>query len=611
MIGTIAMMSSKSSIQEIIEEIKSKIDVVDFVGSYVSLKKSGKYFKANCPFHQEKTPSFVVSPEIQRWQCFGACHEGGDIISFLMKWENIPFSEALKLLAERADISITSKLERAGFADSESEKRSKIFEINELAAKYYAYILKNHNAAEGARAYLSARSLPHGISEKFSLGYAPTGWDSLAKYLAGKGFKNEEIVSTGLGITTSRGIIDRFRGRLMFPISNTLGKVVGFSGRLLGGVEPNEKTGAKYVNTPETLVYHKRESLYGFSVSKDAIRKQNSVIVVEGEFDFLTPFSKGVENIVAIKGSAFTQDQLKILKRYCDRLILALDNDKAGQDALRKSIVEAAPFGFEVYVCEMPGGKDPDDAAREHLAQFKEAVAHPTPVFDYLFKVLSVGVTSGDAYSKKKFTENMAEYMLLVDNPIIRSHYVQKIAEFVASSSNAVEEVIESLKKKKKVYVSRPNEKNSEGTKSQESQKEIIQRELISNIYRLKDKDIFDKIVLLLDGSEFDFAPYKTMFMVWVETAKKSFPADISHFLTKLPTEIRSKAEELYLASSMVSVGGEKTHEAKEVYRLALNLKKHYAHSILKSDSNDATDDDRLRVANSMLKAVEKELQML
>lgn len=610
-VGTIAEMSGKNSIQEIIEEIKSKVDIVDFVGSYVSLKKSGKYFKANCPFHQEKTPSFVVSPEIQRWQCFGACHEGGDVISFLMKWENIPFSEALKLLAEKADIALTSRLERAGFADSENDKRNKIFEINELAAKYYAYILKNHSAAEGARAYLSARSLPQGISEKFSLGYAPVGWDNLAKYLASKGFKNDEIVSTGLGIATSRGVIDRFRGRLMFPISNTLGKIIGFSGRLLGGVEPTEKTGAKYVNTPETLIYHKRESLYGFSVSKDAIRKQNSVVVVEGEFDFLTPFSKGIENIVAIKGSAFTQEQLKILKRYCDRLILALDNDKAGQDALKKSIIEAAPFGFEVYVCEMPGGKDPDDAAREHLKEFKEIIAHPTPVFDYLFKTLATSVSSGDAYSKKKFTENMAEYLLLVDNPIVKSHYVQKIAEFVSSSIGAVEEVIESLKKRKKVYSSRRSTDGNEITKTQETPKMIIQRELISNIYRLKDKEIFDKIKLLLDGTEFDSAQYKTMFLAWLEVAKKSFPADIITFLAVLPAEIRSKAEELYLASSLITATGEKAHEAKEVYRLALNLKKHYAHSILKGDSTEDVDDNILGKANSMLKAVEKELQML
>ncbi|MFO0703150.1 MAG: DNA primase [Patescibacteria group bacterium] len=598
---------ASNNIQTIIDDIKSKVDIVDFVGSYVNLKRSGKYFKANCPFHQEKTPSFVVSPEIQRWQCFGACHEGGDIISFLMKWENIPFSEALKLLAEKAGVTLSESFQKSGFADSESEKRNKIFEMNELAAKYYSYLLKNHPSAEGARKYLASRNLPEGMADKFRLGYSPNAWDSLVEFLKKKGYKDEDLVMAGLAVKTSRGgAIDRFRGRLMFPLENTLGRVVGFSGRLLG-VEPSEKTGAKYVNSPETLVYHKRETLYGFSISKDDVRKQNSVIVVEGEFDFLTPFSKGIENIVAIKGSAFTTEQLRMLRRYCDKLILALDNDKAGQDALRRSIVEAVPFGFEIYVCEMPGGKDPDDAAREHLVEFKKIIANPSQVFDYLFESLSKNVDSKDAYSKKKFTENFAEFLVLLENPIVREHYIQKVADFVSSSKESVEEILRNTKRKKSIV---QKSVESEEKRSLETPRTIVQKELLTSLFNLSDKEMVEKVLTTLTGHEFDEGPYRQLYLAWTDEARRGLPVDIAKCLVKIPQESRAKAEELYLASSIN--GADKKHEAKEVYRLALTLKKHYALLMLKnSGDNDGAEDSALAAASEMIKSVEKELQTL
>lgn len=598
-------MVTSTSVQSIVEEIKSKTDIVDLVGSYVNLKKAGKYFKANCPFHEEKTPSFVVSPEIQRWHCFGACHEGGDVITFVMKWENIPFSEALKLLAQRSGINITDKLERSGFADSESEKRSKLLEINELSAKYYAYILKSHAIGSQARAYLETRGLPVGIADKFMIGFAPTGWDSLVGYLRKKGYKNEDIVSSGLAISTSRGAIDRFRGRLIFPIMNTLGKVIGFSGRLLGGVEPTEKTGAKYVNTPETLLYHKRESLYGFTFSKDAVRKENAAIIVEGEFDFLTPYTKGIENIVAIKGSAFTREQLKILKRYCDRLVLALDNDKAGQDALRRSIIEAAPFGFDVYVCEMPGGKDPDEAAREHLAEFKKMVSNPTPVFDYLFASFSRDVKLDDPYSKKIFTSKMAEFLVHTDNPVVRDHYIKKIAEYVSTSINSIDEVVKNARIQKPKITKQELE-----SAGHDSQKTKIQKELIGALFRTGDSEVAKKVREILTGKEFDTALFVKLYDVWTKQAAGRLPVDVKSCISMLPDEYRSKAEELYLMSSM-STHSDGVHEKKEVLRLALTLKKLYALALIQGKGEQRDEDATLALASEILKSVEKELQIL
>jgi DNA primase len=209
--------------QSVVEEIKQKVDIVELVGSYVSLKHAGKYFKANCPFHQEKTPSFVVSPDIQRWHCFGACHEGGDIFNFIMKWEGVSFGEALRILAERAGVPLTDQAKSSGYFDAEVDKRSKVFSINELAAKYYAYVLQTAESATVARAYLTERTLPEAIVKTFQIGYAPEAWTNLRDYMYKKSFQDQDLLATGLFVQGERGIYDRFRGRLMFPIQNTRG----------------------------------------------------------------------------------------------------------------------------------------------------------------------------------------------------------------------------------------------------------------------------------------------------------------------------------------------------------------------------------------------------
>jgi DNA primase len=321
--------------KEVIDRIRDTIDIVDVVGSVVTLKKMGKYFKAPCPFHQEKTPSFVVSPERQRWHCFGACHEGGDIFSFVMKYHNLTFPEAILELGKQAGIPPAELSSTISTTDTDTLNKKSILEINELAAKYYHYVLTQTSAGAIAQEYLTNRQIKDGIRDAFMLGYAPESWDNLVQFLRKKKFSDSSLMASGLFVEGQRGLYDRFRGRLMFPIYNAQNDIIGFSGRLIkptgDGVEA-----AKYVNTPETLVYHKRESLYGIQKAKDAIRKLGMVIAVEGEFDMITPYSHGIENIVAIKGSAFTDEQLKILRRYCQKLVFALDADAAGIDALKK-----------------------------------------------------------------------------------------------------------------------------------------------------------------------------------------------------------------------------------------------------------------------------------
>ena len=597
-----------------LEEIKSKLDIVDFVGSYVTLKKSGKYFKANCPFHQEKTASFVVSPEIQRWQCFGACHEGGDAISFLMKWENITFGEALKILSERTGVPLGHSAQ-SGFSDADTEIRNRLYALLDTAAKFYAFVLTQHAAAHEARAYLAQRGLNDKIIQTFGLGFAPIGWTSFVDYAHKKGFTDTELIQGGLAVETSRGsTVDRFRGRIMFPLKNTLNKVLGFSGRLLTS-EITEKTGAKYVNTPETKIYHKRENLYGFFISKDAIKKENTAIVVEGEFDFLTPFAKGIENIVAIKGSAFTSDQLRVLRRYCERLVITLDNDEAGHDALKRSVIEAQAFGFDVYVGEIPGGKDPDDAARSDFPALAHALKKPTPVFDYLIKLFSEHLVLGDPYAKKHFVESMAPYLDLIDNPVVKTHYIQHIATLISTSQEAIREMLNTIKSKSNPRVPRAQVSAEQGAAATAAPEDKHERELLRQLLTLTLAETKARIATLLTGDEFTTLPTRELFVSWKKSQADARTLSPQRLISEMPEAIRPFAEELYLSAGALPEGAKEDeyHRAKETLRMALQLKKRFALSRIqqvRSDESDASD-AVMREMHTILQSVEKELSLL
>jgi len=327
-----------------VELVKSKIDIVSFLSDYITLKKAGRNFKALCPFHSEKTPSFVVSPERQSWHCFGSCGEGGDVISFLEKWENLEFLEALRILAKKVGVTLSNYT-----PSSQTQLKDRLIEANHLASEFYHYLLVNHKIGKRAREYLESRRIKNETIKTFMLGYAPESWDSLLKYLLKKGYQTGEIHQAGLVVKSDRGrYYDRFRGRLMFTLCDHRGNVIGFSGRLLDeeihseykrGVYSERERGAKYVNTAETPVYIKGNTLYGLYITKEAIKKEKEAVLVEGEFDMLSSFQAGAANVCAIKGSALTEGQLLLLKRYTENLILALDSDFAGSEAAKRGIL--------------------------------------------------------------------------------------------------------------------------------------------------------------------------------------------------------------------------------------------------------------------------------
>lgn len=412
-----------------IDEVKARTNIIDVIGARVTLRKAGRHFKALCPFHSEKTPSFIVSPERQMWKCFG-CGRGGSAIDFVMEYEHVDFMEALTTLAEKAGVTLTRRA-----ADTpHAQLKEKIYAVNHLASEFYHYLLTKHAIGEKARTYLKTRGVTEKAMKTFALGYSPNSWDGLLTYLKKKGYDEKLLDQAGLILLSPRGGYDRFRGRVMFPLKDHRGNIVGFSGRLL---DPQAKE-AKYVNTSETPVYSKRNVLYGLDVTKDAIKRENEAVLVEGEFDVISSFQAGVSNVVAIKGSALTEGHVHLLRRFTNRLVFALDSDLAGDSAARRGIEIADQADLDIRVASLPMGKDPDEAARENAALFKKALSAAVPIYDYLIASAIRRFDIKDPFGKRKAGEELLPVVAKIDNPIVQSHYIKKLAEVFDVSEDAV-----------------------------------------------------------------------------------------------------------------------------------------------------------------------------
>src|SRR3989344_4310689 len=359
-----------------VEEVKSKVDIVSLIGEYLQLTRAGRNFKGNCPFHQERTPSFMVSPELAIWKCFG-CNLGGDVISFVEQIEGLEFWEALKLLADRVGV----KLRRSD--DAKYNYKEKLVEINRFASDFYSYILLNHDLGKKALDYLTHDRLLHKTTVmEFGLGYAPESAQALFTFLTKKKqFKPVDIERAGVVVKVRGSYIDRFRGRVIFPLVDHRGLTVGLAGRIL----PSQDGGklAKYINSPETEVYHKSRVLYAFNLTKKEIKKAGSVVVVEGELDALSSWQAKVKNVVAIKGSAVTEEQLKLIFRYTRNVVLALDADQAGEEAVKRAITTADRMGVNVRVALIRGGKDPDEIAQKSAHKWHALVGKAVSVYDF------------------------------------------------------------------------------------------------------------------------------------------------------------------------------------------------------------------------------------
>ncbi|TXG77942.1 DNA primase, partial [Candidatus Dojkabacteria bacterium] len=420
------------------EDIKARLNIVDIVGQYVRLQKAGSAWKANCPFHQEKTPSFNVNEERNMWHCFG-CGKGGDVFAFVMEIEGLEFREALRLLAEKAGVELP---EYRGGGQALAESKDRGIEILELATKFYEKQLWESIPGKKILEYLHGRGLSDESIRTYRLGYAPDGWEHVTKFLVGRGFRSEELEGTGLSLRgkEGRGFYDRFRDRIMFPIQDILGRPIGYSARVAPG---GDETQAKYINTPETSLYHKSRALYGLAIAKQAIKEAGRTILVEGNMDVIALHQAGLANVVAVSGTALTTEQLAILRRYGKKLSLFFDMDKAGQAAAWKSAVLAFSLDFTVDTVAISGGKDAADMNRENPELLRQAVAGAKPAMRYFLDTLLSSPEAGTQEGKRVVVERYAELLAATPNDLDRAHWTKELAEAIHAEPKVVQTTIE------------------------------------------------------------------------------------------------------------------------------------------------------------------------
>ncbi|MBA7502681.1 DNA primase [subsurface metagenome] len=433
----------------VISEVKQKMDIVEVISDYVPLQKAGRNFKALCPFHSEKHPSFFVFPEQQTWHCFGACGTGGDVFSFVMKKEGIDFGQALRLLAQRAGITLSSpEISKS----AEDKKRERLFQINEAAAEYYRHLLFNTKAGEPARAYLSKRKITPETMEKFRLGFSPDSWEALKKFLMSKGYEERELFEAGLIIEKEGGgNYDRFRNRLMFPICDIQGRVTGFGARVLDESLP------KYINSPQTPIFDKSGNLYGIDQAKLAARQKNLVIIVEGYMDVLRAHQHGWQNVVASMGTSVTEKQVAIVKRSSKNIALSLDADAAGEeatlrsaevliDSLEKKVTPIPTWSglvkyenilnAEIKVIPLPQGKDPDKVIDESPDLWQNLVEQALPMLDFAFETIISKIDFNKAKDKSLAIQKLLPLVYEIKDPVRQAHYVQKLARRLTISES-------------------------------------------------------------------------------------------------------------------------------------------------------------------------------
>ncbi len=444
-----------------IDEVKDRADIVDVISTYVSLKKAGRNYKGLCPFHTEKTPSFVVFPDTQSWHCFGACGTGGDVFAFVMRAENVDFADALKILAQRVGVELRTQTEAERL---EEDRQQRLIAVHKLAAAYFHNRLLFSPDGETARNYLNRRGINQETIERFQLGYAPNDWHALGSYLAGKGYSSEDLLASGLVIAqeSGTGYYDRFRNRVIIPIRDHAGRTIAFGGRVLDDSQP------KYLNSPETPLFEKGRVLFGLDLAKAAARAEDTAIVVEGYMDVIQAHQHGQTNVVAAMGTALTADQVKLLRKYARTIILALDPDAAGSQAVLRgldlsrevtlhevvrigSAVVESQYSSEadVRIAVLPQGKDPDDVLRETPELWSQLIQNALPVIDYYFELMRRQFDLNSAQGKAQAAERLLPVLRDIENPIQRAHYVQKLSRMLHVDEKILQEQLAGYRRRK------------------------------------------------------------------------------------------------------------------------------------------------------------------
>jgi len=547
----------------VIDEIKDRLDVVEVISSYVPLQKSGRNYKALCPFHSEKTPSFVVFPDSQRWHCFGACSEGGDVFTFVMKREGWDFRTALEELARRAGVELRPRTPAQAQAE---EKADRLREILAVAAKYYHHLLRHAPEAEVARAYVARRGLSEETVERFLLGYSLPGWERTRAHLTEQGYSVEELIEAGLLVQREDGSggYDRFRDRLMIPIRDARGHVSGFGARTL-----DPEGVPKYINSPQTRLFDKSRTLYGLDLARQAIRREEQAIIVEGYMDVMQAHQAGFANVVAQMGTALTEPQLRQLQRYTHRLVLALDPDAAGVQATLRGVEVArevlekewepvfdprglvgheARLGAEIRVLKLPRGQDPDDLIREDVERWAALAEQAIPVVDFYLQLLLEETDLDDTKAKAQVVDALLPVLQAVANPVERQDYVQKVARALRVDARAVQSRLHSTRR------ARPERRRGRAEEQALPQTAAADLEGYCLSALLQRPGTLAQLNAALQESQleplseqdFQDAGYRAIFQVWESLLATDRPVPLEALQEQLPTELHVRLEELH-----------------------------------------------------------------
>ena len=511
-----------------IDEIKNRLDIVEVIQSYIKLQKTGANYRAICPFHSEKKPSFFVSPARQIWHCFG-CGKGGDLFRFVMAIENVEFGDALKILAQKAGVELKPLTRESA---SWRTERQRLSEICEWACRFFEKQLEASKTGEEVKKYLLGRGINEESIKKWRLGYSPDTWQGLSDFLVGKGYKREEVEKVGLAIRNEEGgFYDRFRGRIMFPIFDLNSQAIGFGGRVFGERAKDEI--AKYVNTPNTLLYDKSRVLYGLDRAKMEIREKDFCILVEGYTDVIMSHQAGIANVVATSGTALTHYQLKILKRYSENLCTAFDMDVAGDSATKRGIDLAQLQGFNIKVILIPE-KDPADIVQKSPKDWEKLISEAKSILDFYFETTFSKFDKKTPEGKKEISQILLPVIKRIPNKIEQSYWVQKLAkELEVKEENVTEEL-----KKVKLEIPFFIEEEAMIETRPKTRKELLEERLLYLLI------IQPQIHKLIDGSHLPYFSSQLSnivneFKKYFEDEKKleNFPQELINFQKTLSEE--------------------------------------------------------------------------
>ncbi len=554
-------------------QVREKIDIVSLISEYLPLKKIGRNFTAICPFHNENTPSFVVSPERQIWHCFG-CGKGGDAFTFLMEYENLEFIEALRILAKKAGVV----LKNLGTSYSSSKKES-IYSLNKLSSDYYNFVLTKHKAGESALEYLTQeRKLSKELIKTFNIGFAPASGIDLSSYLMKKkGFRSNDLLEAGLSIQKGPRTIDFFRNRIIFPLSDQRGNILGFSGRSLS----EENFGPKYINTRDTLVYHKGSMFFGLNAAKDEIKKLGFSIVVEGEFDVISAFKEGIRNAVALKGTALTEDQALLLSRFAPKVALCLDQDEAGMIAVKRSIPTLEKRGLTITTI-VPEGKDPDEAIRKSPVSFKKAIKNQIEIYDFLIAKLTKENDIKSASGKKKITDEILPLISVIQNEVIKEHYLKKLSNEIDTSYESLVKQLDKKDEAKEDVVSGVQKRD---------RREVLEEYVLALIIQGKSpKDLLSITKDILPGYKFKISSIGKIFAQLL-ILQKDNSFDIKTLSKKLTAELLPLFDKCFLMP-LPKFENETTYE-EEIIRVSKELRVTHLKNRIRQISTELKDKGR------------------